>query len=65
MCDIDHCLVVAKGKERLAVSKQRSYRFQMGKFNLNKLNKVDVKESIIFRSKIGLHLWKIWMLRWK
>jgi hypothetical protein len=39
-CDTDHYLVVAKVWERLAVSKQRSYRFCMERFNLKKLNKV-------------------------
>jgi endonuclease/exonuclease/phosphatase family metal-dependent hydrolase len=28
-CDMDHCLVVAKIKERLAVNKQESHRFHM------------------------------------
>jgi hypothetical protein len=27
ICDTDHCLVVAKVKERLAVNKERSHRF--------------------------------------
>jgi hypothetical protein len=35
-CDSDHCLVVAKVKERLAVNKQRSHRFHMDEFNLIK-----------------------------
>jgi endonuclease/exonuclease/phosphatase family metal-dependent hydrolase len=33
-CDSDHYLVVAKVRERLAVKKQRSQRFDMEKFNL-------------------------------
>jgi hypothetical protein len=36
-CDSDHCLLVAKVRERLAVNKQRSHRFHMERFNL-KLN---------------------------
>jgi hypothetical protein len=28
-CDSDHCLLVAKVRERLAVNKQRSHRFHM------------------------------------
>jgi hypothetical protein len=37
--------VVAKFGERLAVNKQRSYRFNMERFNLKKLNKVEGKEK--------------------
>jgi hypothetical protein len=36
-CDTDHYLVVAKVRERLAVNKQRSYRFHMEMFNLNEV----------------------------
>jgi hypothetical protein len=36
--------VTANVRERLAVSKQRTYRFHMEKFNLKKLNEVDGKE---------------------
>jgi hypothetical protein len=44
-CDPDHCLVVAKIRGRLAVSKQTLHRVHMEKFNLNKLNKVEDKEQ--------------------
>jgi hypothetical protein len=37
--------VVAKVRERLAVNKERSHRFQMGRFNLKKLNEVVGKEN--------------------
>jgi hypothetical protein len=43
-CVTDHCLVVAKVKERLAVSKQ-THRVCMERFNLQKFNKVDGKEQ--------------------
>jgi hypothetical protein len=39
-CDTDHYLVVTKVKERLAVNKQRSYRFRTETFNQKKLNEV-------------------------
>jgi hypothetical protein len=58
-CDSDHYLVVANVKERLAVNKLRSHRFDMGRFNLKKLN------NFVLRSQIGLQLWKIWTQRWK
>jgi hypothetical protein len=37
--------VVVKGRERLAVNKQRSQRFNMERFNLKKLNDVECKEQ--------------------
>jgi hypothetical protein len=45
VCDIDHYLVVAKVRERLAVNKQRSHRFHMERFNLIKLNEIEGKEQ--------------------
>jgi hypothetical protein len=44
-CDTDHYLVVAKFRERLAVSKQTMHRVHMGKFNLKKLNETEGKEQ--------------------
>jgi hypothetical protein len=38
-------MVVAKFRERLAVNKQRSHRFHTERFNLKKLNEVEVKEQ--------------------
>jgi hypothetical protein len=50
--DTDHCLVVvAKVKERLAVNKQRSQRFNMERFNFKKLNEVEGKEQ--FRVEVS------------
>jgi len=37
-CDTDHCLVVAKFKERLVVSKQEARKFDVERFNLRKLS---------------------------
>jgi hypothetical protein len=44
VCDSDHCLVVVKVMERLAVNKQRLQRLDMEGFNLKKLNYVEGKE---------------------
>jgi hypothetical protein len=44
-CDTDHYLVVAKIKERLAVSKQTLQRVHMEMFNLKKWNEVEGKEQ--------------------
>jgi hypothetical protein len=50
-CDSDHYLVVAKVRERLAVNKQRSQRTDMERFNLKKLNDVEVKQQ--FRVEVS------------
>jgi hypothetical protein len=44
-CDTDHHLVVAKVRERLAVSKRTTHRVHMERFNLKKLNEVEGKEQ--------------------
>jgi hypothetical protein len=44
-CDTDYYLVAEKVRERLAVSTLRSYRFNMDRFNLKKLNQVEGKEQ--------------------
>jgi hypothetical protein len=44
-------LVVAKIRERLAVSKQTTHRFHMEWFNLKKLNEVESKEQ--YRAEIS------------
>jgi hypothetical protein len=50
-CDSDHYLVVAKVRERLAVNKQRSQRFDMERFNLKKLKDEEGKEQ--FRVEVS------------
>jgi len=44
-CDTDNYLVVAKVRERLAVSKQGAQRFDGERFNLRKLNEVEVSKQ--------------------
>jgi hypothetical protein len=44
-CDTDHYLVVAKVRERLAVSKQAAQKFDGERFNLRKLKEQEVKEK--------------------
>ncbi|PNF26840.1 hypothetical protein B7P43_G17388 [Cryptotermes secundus] len=63
-CDTDHCLVVAKVRERLAASKQTTHRVHMERFSLKKLNEAEGKEQYRVESQIGLRLWKTWTLRW-
>jgi hypothetical protein len=38
----DHCLVVAEVRERLAVRKQTAQKFDVRRFNLNKLHELEV-----------------------
>jgi hypothetical protein len=51
-------LVVAKVRERLAVSKQIVKKMDVEKFNLKQLNEEEVKEQYQVQSKISLQLWK-------
>jgi hypothetical protein len=44
-CDTDHYLVVANVRERLAVSKQTTYKFHMEMFNFWELNEIGGKEE--------------------
>jgi len=43
-CDTDHYLVVAKVGERLAVSKQAAWMFDGERFNLRKLNELEIRK---------------------
>jgi len=44
-CDTDHYLVVTEVRERLAVSKQAAQRFDGERFNLRKLNELEVRKQ--------------------
>ena len=44
-CVTDHSLVVAKVRECLAVSKQIAQNFDGERFNLTKLNELDVRKQ--------------------
>ena len=57
-CDTDHYLVVAKARERIAVSKQAAQRFDAERFNLRKLNELEVMKYIRLRLQTGLQLWR-------
>jgi endonuclease/exonuclease/phosphatase family metal-dependent hydrolase len=48
-CDTDHYLVVAKVRERLRVRKQAAKTFEWERFNLRKLNELEVRKSIRLR----------------
>jgi hypothetical protein len=44
-CDTDHCLVAAKYRKRLALSKQASQKFDVERFNLRKLNELEARKE--------------------
>jgi len=44
-CDTDHCLVVTKVRGRLAASKQAAHKFDGERFNLRKLNELEVRKQ--------------------
>jgi hypothetical protein len=44
-CDADHYLVVAKVRERLAVNKEKTRKFEGERFNLKKLNELEVSKE--------------------
>jgi hypothetical protein len=43
-CDTDHYLVVAKVRERLTVRKQAAQKSDGGRFNLRRLNDLEVRK---------------------
>ena len=57
-CDTDHCLVVAKVREKLAVSEQAAHGLDLERFNVRKLNELEVMKSIEMRLEMGLLLLK-------
>jgi hypothetical protein len=57
-CDMGHCLVVAKYRERLAVSKRPVNKVDMDRFNLKKLNEGEVKEEYQVTVKTDFVLWR-------
>jgi hypothetical protein len=54
-CDTDHYLVVAKVRQRLAVSKRAAQKIDTERFNVKKLNDGDVKEQyyVTIRNKFA------------
>jgi len=44
-CDTDHCLVVAKFRESLAVSKQAAQMFDGERFNVRKLIELEFRKQ--------------------
>jgi hypothetical protein len=51
-------LVVAKVRERLAVSKRAAQKIDTERLNVKKLNEGDVKEQYQVTTRKNLHLWK-------
>jgi hypothetical protein len=57
-CDTDHCLVVAKVRERLAVNKQAAQNFDVERFNLRTLNELEFRKNIRLRYQTRSQLWR-------
>jgi len=57
-CDTDHCLVVAKVRERLAVSKQAAQKFDGERFNFRKQNELKVRKPYQIEISRALQLWR-------
>jgi hypothetical protein len=55
---MDHCLVVAKIRERLAMSKQPVNKVDMDRFDLKKLHEGEVKEEYQVTVKTDFLLWR-------
>jgi len=56
-CDTVEYLVVAKVWKILTVSKQATQKFDGKRFNLSKLNELEVGNNIRLRLQTGLQLW--------
>jgi hypothetical protein len=50
-CDTDHCVVVEKVWEGLAVSKQATHKFDVERYNLRKRSELEVRKQ--YRIKIS------------
>ena len=57
-CDIAHCLVVAKVRERLAVSKQAAQKCDGERFTIRKLNELEARKQYRLRLQTGLQFWR-------
>ena len=57
-CDTDHYMVVAKIRKRLAVSKQAAQRFGGERFNLRKLNELEVRKQYKIEITKRFELWR-------
>jgi hypothetical protein len=49
-CDTDYCLVAAKHRKRLAVSKQASQKSDVERFNLRKLSELEARKKYLRQS---------------
>ena len=57
-CDTVHCLVVAKVRKRLAVSKRAAQKFRVERFNFRKLNELEVRKEYQNKISSRFALWK-------
>jgi hypothetical protein len=57
-CDTDHCMVVAKVRGRLAVSKRAAQKIDTERLNRKKWHERNVKEQYQITIRKNLQLWK-------
>jgi hypothetical protein len=50
----DHCLVVEEFRKRLSVSKWETQKFDIHRFDLKKLNKVEIMEKFTLKPQTGV-----------
>ena len=58
----DHYLVAENVREKLALSKQAAQKFDGERFNLRKLNELEVGNNIRLRSQTGLRLLRTYVI---
>jgi hypothetical protein len=56
--DTDHYVVVALVRERLSISKCNTQKFCMDRFNLKKVNGVEVREQHMLNVRHRFELWR-------
>jgi len=57
-CNIEHYVVVAKVRERLAVSNQTTQKFYVERYKLRKLNELEARKQYQIKISNSMQLWR-------